>query len=82
MHPNCSSPKYTMQDIPQKSHVNDKVLVERSIFDLLHIVTRSSRCDNRGTVYYLLILGWLIFHVIFIGKSNKELSHTIYQEYP
>ena len=41
MHPNCSPPKDIIQNIPQKIHVNYKVLVERDIIDLLHLGTRS-----------------------------------------
>ena len=76
MHPNCSPPKDMMQNIPQKNHVDRKVLVERAIFDLPHIGTRSSRCDDWGMVYHLLIIGGVICCVIFIGKWNKDISHT------
>ena len=71
-----------MQNIPQNIHVNGKVLMERAIFGLLHIGTCSSRCDYRGAVYHLVILGGVIFCVVFIGKCNKELSNTLFQEDP
>ena len=71
-----------MKYIPQKSYANRKVFVERAIFGLLYIGTHRSRCDNRVKVYHLLILGGVICCVIFIGKWNKELSLTIFQEYP
>ena len=60
----------------------NKILVEMAIFGLLHIGTRSSRCDYQGTVYHILILGGVICCVILKGKWNKKLSHTISQEDP
>ena len=80
MNPNCIPTKDMMDGIPQKSNVNEKLLVERAVFGLIYIVT--SRCDDWGKVYHILILGGVIFYVFFIGKWNQELFHTIFQEYP
>ena len=71
-----------MHNIPQKSHINVKVLVEWAILGLLHTIIHIIRCEDQRTVYHLLILGGAIFLVIFIGKCNKELSHTTFQEDP
>ena len=81
-HPNCSLPKEAMQYIPQKNYVNGKVILERAIFGLLHMGTHISRFDDQGTVYLLLIIGGVIWCVIFIGTRNKDFSHTIHQEVP
>ena len=82
MHPKCSLPKDMMHNIPQKIHVDGKVLVERSILGLLRVGTCSSQCDNRWIINHFLILGGIVCLVIFIVKRNKELSHTICQEDP
>ena len=71
-----------MHNIAQKIHVNGKILVERAIFCLIHIGTCSIQCEILGTVYHPLILGGVIFRVIFIENRNKELSHIICQEDP
>ena len=82
MKPKFSPPKEMMQNIPQKSHVNGKIIVERAILGIIHIYTHSNRCDNRGTIYNFLIIVGVICLVIFIGKWNKDFYHTIFQEYP
>ena len=78
MHPNCSSLKDMMHNIPQKGDVNGKLILQGAILGILHIGTCIRRCEIQGIFYHLLILGGVVFPVIFVVKWNKELYHTIF----